>query len=148
MNNAVSSLLSLAPRQRWLVVDDQADLSELIADVLAGLDLASVENFTASGDALAAITTRAGGFDLVVTDRDMPGLNGLDLARKVRSHSPAAKVILVSAGVADLAPATLAAAGVDAVLSKPFNLASLESTVRALAMTPSPRTPPALAKAA
>jgi len=72
----MNSVQSFTVRQRWLVVDDQPDLSELMADVLAGLDCASVENFTDPSAAFDACTERAEGFDLVVTDRDMPGING------------------------------------------------------------------------
>ena len=42
------------------------------------MNRARVESFTSSPDALAAFSASSGYFDLVVTDRDMPALDGLD----------------------------------------------------------------------
>ena len=111
-------------------MDDEPALSEIIADTLAALDLARVENFTAPSAALAAC---AGEIDLVVTDRDMPGMDGLEFARRLHAQAPDAKVILVSAHTDDLSADDLQRAGIGAVVSKPFNLARLETAVRALA---------------
>jgi len=135
MNNTPSQTHNITLRPRWMVVDDESDLSELIADVLAGLDCASVENFTSAPDALATFVQR-GGFDLVVTDRDMPTLDGLELTRRIRAHAPDVKVILASANTDDLTAGDLQRMGINAVLSKPFSLAKLEATVTAMMNVP------------
>jgi CheY-like chemotaxis protein len=125
------------PCRRWLVVDDEPELSGLIADTLSQMNRARVENFTSSPDALAAFSARSGHFDLVVTDRDMPGLDGLELARCLRARAPGVKIILVSANIDDIAPDDLKRAGVHAVVRKPFTLARLEAIIRKMTCEPS-----------
>jgi len=124
------------PRRRWLVVDDEPELSALIADALAQMNRARVECFTSAPDALAAFSARAGNFDLVVTDRDMPGLDGLELARRLRARAPGVKIILVSANIDDIAHHDLERAGVHAVVRKPFPLALLEAIIRNMTCEP------------
>jgi CheY-like chemotaxis protein len=139
-------------RRRWLVVDDEPELSELIALLLAQMNCARVENFTSSPDALAVFSASAAHFDLVVTDRDMPGLDGIELAQRLRTHAPGVKIILVSANTEDISAEDLRRAGVHAVVKKPFTLAQLESIIRATTCEPSVSDPwagpPALAQAA
>jgi len=147
-NTPMNSVPSFTVRQRWLVVDDQPDLSELMADVLAGLDCASVENFTDPSAAFDACTERAEGFDLVVTDRDMPGINGLELARRIHAQSPNTKLLLVTATASDVTSTDLVDTGISAVLSKPFPLNRLEEAVRAIAIASAPAKAPSLHRAA
>jgi CheY-like chemotaxis protein len=131
MNESTSINSDASPAGRcWLVVDDEQELSDLIADLLAQMKSARVESFTSSPDALAAFSARAGSFDLVVTDRDMPGLDGLELARRLRARAPGVKIILVSANTDDISSDDLKRAGVHAVVKKPFTLARLEAIVR------------------
>jgi CheY-like chemotaxis protein len=125
------------PRRRWLVVDDEPELSDLIADALAQMKRARVESFTSSPDALAAFSARSEHIDLVVTDRDMPGLDGLELARRLRARAPGVKIILVSANIDDIAHDDLKRAGVHAVVRKPFSLARLEAIIREMTCEPS-----------
>lgn len=145
MNDTISNYSTLPLRRRWMVVDDESTLSELIADVLASLDQVSVENYTSSPDALAAFTSRAGGFDLVVTDRDMPGMNGIELARQLTAQSPSVKVILASANIDDLSISDLQNAGITAVVTKPFSIFRLQATVQSITSNRPPA--PALAAA-
>jgi CheY-like chemotaxis protein len=119
-----------SPRRRWLVVDDEPELSDLIADLLAQMNRAQVERFTSSPEALAAFSASLENFDLVVTDRDMPGIDGMELARRVRSRAPGVKIILVSANLDDISAEDLRRSGVHAVLKKPFTLARFEAIIR------------------
>lgn len=72
--------------RHWLVVDDNAPLAGLLTLTLGGLGLAHVEGFTSAREAYTR--AREGGVDLVVTDRDMPGIDGLELARLLHAESP------------------------------------------------------------
>jgi CheY-like chemotaxis protein len=138
-------------RRRWLVVDDEPELSALIADVLAPLNPASIESFTSSPEALAAFSANPSHFDLVVTDRDMPGLDGMELASRLCARAPDVKIILVSAHIDDLSVEDLQRAGVHAVIRKPFTLAQLESSIRNMTCehcSPPWDATPALARAA
>jgi CheY-like chemotaxis protein len=117
--------------RRWLVVDDHPQVAELLTVLLGSFGLAEIEKFTSSREAYAR--AHAGDFDLVVTDRDMPGLDGLELASWLHAESPAVKIILISAHTDDLGAEDLRRAGICAVLPKPFSLQRLESIVRSLA---------------
>lgn len=81
--------------QKVLIVDDDASIHKLIADILAPLGFTCLE---ASGgeDALAVAESLDGSIDLLMTDVIMRGMSGNDLARKVLDRSPACKVIYMS----------------------------------------------------
>lgn len=117
--------------RRWLIVDDNPQVAELLAILLGSFGLAEVEHCTSSHEAYWRV--RSGGFDLVVADRELPGLDGFALARWLRAESPGAKIILINARSVDLPEETQRRTGVCAVLPKPFSLSRLESVVRALA---------------
>jgi signal transduction histidine kinase len=72
---------------------------------------------------------KAGKFDLVLTDRAMPEMNGDELAVEIRKLNPAQPVVLLT-GFGDLmAGAGEKPAGVDLVVSKPFNLTTLRNAL-------------------
>lgn len=120
--------------RRWLIVDDNEQVADLLALLLGSLGLAEVEKHTSARDAYARAQMHV--FDLVVTDRDMPGLDGLELARWLHAELPAVKIVLISAHVDDLTDDDLRRAGICAVLPKPFSLHRLEAIVRSLACEP------------
>jgi CheY-like chemotaxis protein len=72
--------------------------------------------------------------DLLLTDVVMPGMNGVELARALRTHHPALKSMFMSGYVAD-ARANLAG-DPSAILYKPFTLKALADGV-AMALTTS-----------
>lgn len=92
---------------------------QLISEYLLA-DGYTVEVATNGKDALEKFV--AGKFDLVVTDRAMPVMNGDQLAIAIKKVSPSMPVILLT-GVGDIMrDARERPEGVDAVLSKPINL--------------------------
>ena len=84
-------LVSPAPNgpmaPRILVVDDEPMVRALIARALSdeGYEVVAVAN---GRDALEAARTADGGFDLIVTNNYMPGLNGAELIARVREDFP------------------------------------------------------------
>ncbi len=70
--------------------------------------------------------------DLVVTDYNMPGMNGWDLALLVRKRFPDTPVILITGEPNGLARAYTPGNPFDGVLAKPFQMSSLLSTIHAL----------------
>jgi CheY-like chemotaxis protein len=120
--------------RRWLVVDDNPDVAHLLGMVLKALGLADVEEFTSAENALAR--TQFADFDVLVTDRDMPGIDGLELARQVHARAPQTKILLVSAHIDDLSADELTRSGISAALAKPFTLSRLEAVLRSLACEP------------
>jgi len=72
---------------------------------------------------------RSGSFDLVLTDRAMPEMNGDELAREIKKLKPEQKVILLT-GFGDLMTgAGEKPEGVDLVVSKPFTLTTLREAI-------------------
>jgi len=130
--NASASLEIAAPiaGRRWLVVDDECDLAEIIADLLTPMNADGIESYSSPIDALQSLFSQPEDIELLITDRDMPGLDGLELARQFRKEAPRAKILLVSARIKDLSAAELREAGIDHVLQKPFSIGKLESLVR------------------
>src|SRR5580704_18427836 len=79
---------------RILVADDEPGLREFLADALALDDHVVV---TAPDGRAAAKLLDERGFDLVITDLKMPGMDGMQLLRKVRSEQPEVEVIVMTA---------------------------------------------------
>jgi PAS domain S-box-containing protein len=104
-----------------LVVDDQKDLLDVLTAMLEAAG-AEVAPSTEPGDILAAIEGDPAAWDLVITDFDMPGMNGAGLADKVRALAPHVPVILVTAlaGISGRAGAQF-----DDVLAKPVDRSTL-----------------------
>ena len=79
---------------RILVADDEAGLREFIVDSLE-LDEHTVVAAKDGREAAKILDER--GFDLVLTDLKMPGLDGMGLLRKVRAEQPEVEVIVMTA---------------------------------------------------
>jgi EAL domain-containing protein (putative c-di-GMP-specific phosphodiesterase class I) len=78
---------------RVLVADDEADLREIFADILAGAGHA----VAMAADGASALQALAGGdFDLVLSDIRMPGFSGIDFLRRIHEHDPDLPVIMVT----------------------------------------------------
>ncbi|MGH8688960.1 MAG: hybrid sensor histidine kinase/response regulator, partial [Burkholderiales bacterium] len=122
---AASEKPSIAPLAgRVLVAEDEAPIRELLADLLDdwGLDVVACADGAA---ALDAFTEDPLGFDLVILDQTMPRLTGLQLSRQVSRLRPGLPVLLCTGYAEALAPEDVSAAGVRALLRKPFEPAAL-----------------------
>ena len=79
--------------KRILVVDDDKILCRLTCDILSVEGYCAVPAFNAA-EALDAFARES--FDVLVTDLRMPGMNGLELARRVHEQDPDMPVIMVT----------------------------------------------------
>lgn len=70
--------------------------------------------------------------DLVVTDQNMPGMSGLDVARALRQLRPAVRVVMISGHVTDALVTEAAELGVFRVMGKQDSMDALGSAIRAL----------------
>ena len=123
----MSTPIPLAPA--ILLVDDEPDVRIILRRVLLaiadGSDLIALDNGAA---ALAMLQSRM--VPLVVTDLNMPGMNGLALAEAVKAASPSTTVVLITAyQLSDLARKSHTKA-IDHYLPKPFPFDQLEAIVR------------------
>lgn len=103
-----------ARRSTVLVVDDDDDVREVIAEVLTEVSLDVLQADRAA--AAWALIEAHPELDVLVTDLMMPGESGTSLARRVRSVRPTLPVVLISAHLDE----RLETEGVVAVLAKPF----------------------------
>ena len=69
-------------------------------------------------------------YDLLLLDLNMPGINGLDLTRRIRAAHHDGPVLIMSGRVDAEEREQLTAAGVTGILDKPFDLVTLQSVVR------------------
>ena len=111
-------------RARWMVVDDDEGVLDFIASLLESLGVADVLRFQSGRDALAAFNAMPGQFQLVITDLDMPGMNGIELCRRLRAAAPELKVVLATGSVT-ANDAGARQCGFCGLLSKPFPAAEL-----------------------
>jgi DNA-binding NtrC family response regulator len=104
---------------RLLIVDDEASLlMTLVANLeLEGFAVVGAENALCALDLL-----RREAFDLVLTDIRMPGMNGVELFRTIRSQHPEMPVILMTAFAVESLIDEAILQGAFAVLPKPFDI--------------------------
>jgi CheY-like chemotaxis protein len=74
----------------------------------------------------------------VITDLDMPEVDGWSVATAVKMHLPGTPVVMLTGWAGEIAPEDFKARGVDVVLAKPCSRADLESAIGGLLM---PRPP-------
>jgi signal transduction histidine kinase/ActR/RegA family two-component response regulator len=114
-----------------LVVDDEESLVHLAEEVLAGLGYEPV-GCVGAAQALKVFRAAPERFDAVVSDAIMPDLAGTELLAQMRLLRPDLPVLLVSGyGGPDL-QAQAAAAGVQAILTKPLRAAELAASLAAV----------------
>jgi CheY-like chemotaxis protein len=114
--------------ERILYVDDEPTMCRLAEKVLARLGYV-VTALSSSEEAVNLLGWDSHSFDLVITDLTMPGLNGTDLAERIRRLRPDIPVILASGLVSPELRATAQKLGIKEIMSKPFTTASLAVAV-------------------
>jgi CheY-like chemotaxis protein len=100
-----------------LVVDDDRMMLEVISRILAGQGMLA---HCASSGAQALDIMREKSFHLMITDLNMPGLDGLELSRKTLELAPHMRIIM---DTGDASPGNLSLAkeiGISRILHKPF----------------------------
>ncbi len=120
--------ISFPTATHWLLVDDNKDILRLMSTVLEGLTDATIECFNTPQSALAAFAESPEKYALVITDFEMPGMDGVELCRWLRDISPAQKIFLAT-GSGFFTEAAARHAGFSALLNKPFPLSALKSAL-------------------
>ncbi|WP_019807954.1 response regulator transcription factor [Saccharomonospora halophila] len=126
---------------RVLVVEDEAPLAEAIARGLRREGMAVDVAFHGDDGHEKATVTR---YDVLVLDRDLPGMSGDELCREVVTSGQLSRILMLTASgdVADRVEGL--SLGADDYLAKPFAFPELVARVRALGRRATPATPPVL----
>jgi len=116
----------LDKNMKILVVDDFSTMRRIIKNLLKDLGFTNIQEADDGSTALPML--QQGDFDFVVTDWNMPGMQGIDLLRAVRSddslkHLP---VLMVTAEAKKEQIVAAAQAGVNGYVVKPFTAATLK----------------------
>ncbi len=117
---------------RLLVVEDNL-ANQQVARALLEAEGAAVHMAGGGLQALEALRADPEGFDLVITDIQMPDLDGYETARRIRGDLglQALPIIAMTANVLASAREACMAAGMNGYVSKPFELDVLVATIRA-----------------
>lgn len=116
---------------RILVADDEPGLVAIVRQLMQRSG-AHVTIAHGGAAALDALRTPGAKFDVVITDLDMPEVDGWAVAGAVKSHSPSTHVVMLTGWAGDLAPEDFVKRGVDVVLAKPCSRAELETAIGGL----------------
>jgi PAS domain S-box-containing protein len=122
--------------QHVLYVDDDEAMVFLVTRMLEGLGY-RVSGYERGADALEAVRAGAGNFDLAVTDFNMPGLSGLEVAQELARIRPALPVVITSGYITEELRTNALRAGVRHVVYKPNTIDELCQVIQRLLITAS-----------
>jgi len=103
-----------------LVVDDEISVRETLGETVESLGYAC--RTAADGQAALDMIKGNGGFNLVISDICMPGLDGLELMEKARQSQPGIPFILITGHTMDYSCDRVITAGADDFIEKPFTI--------------------------
>ncbi len=124
-----------------LIAEDELRLADAIARGLRRQGMAV--DLARDGEAALA-KARVVRYDVLVLDRDLPGVHGDDVCRKVRGERPETGILMLTAAGALEDVIEGLSVGADDYLPKPFRFAELVARIHALARRALPSRPPVL----
>ena len=114
---------------RVLVVEDDATVAEVVCGLLQGLCYETRH----AAHALSALSALGdGSFELAILDLDLPGMDGLELARLLRVQHPALPLLALTARADAQAEPDALAACMHGFLRKPVTSALLQDAIEAV----------------
>jgi DNA-binding NtrC family response regulator len=111
-------------RACWMVVDDDEVMRRSLACTLKSRSPAEVSQFRSGVEAFAAFAACPDRFQFVITDLDMPDMNGIELCRRLHEVAPLLKVVLAT-GNTTTDEGEARQHGFCGLLAKPFPVADL-----------------------
>jgi DNA-binding response OmpR family regulator len=115
--------------KRILIVEDDAHIADLLALHLR--DEGYQIEYAADGIAGMAMLEQ-GGWDALILDLMLPGIDGLDICRRARSMTRYTPIIMISARSSEVHRVLGLELGADDYLAKPFSMIELAARVKAL----------------
>ncbi len=112
-----------------LIVDDNPNMSSLLADMLEVFDFPSVR---ASDGQEALDKLKEQDFAMIITDMRMPNMTGLELLQQVKDKHPRLPVVLISGYSVAEVESELDSPKPDGFLAKPFMMSDIEKLLNSL----------------
>jgi len=118
---------ALDKNMKVLVVDDFSTMRRIVKNLLRDLGFTNIQEADDGSTALPML--QGGDFDFVVTDWNMPGMQGIDLLKAIRADASLAHipVLLITAEAKKEQIVMAAQAGVNGYIVKPFTAATLKT---------------------
>lgn len=116
-----------------MLVDDNAQILTVLSAFARHFTDATIECHVSPKEALMAYAAAPESYELVITDFEMPGMDGVELCRRLHSVSAVQKVILTT-GSGCFSDAAARHYGFSALLTKPVPLVALSDVIEALGL--------------
>ena len=113
-----------------ILVDDEPDILRLLRLIINGLATGYTILTCTHGD-VALEQAMQQPTPLIITDYNLPGMNGLQLTAALKAHAPATRVVLISGYISPDLERRARDRGVDYLVRKPFQVDPLIQMVRA-----------------
>lgn len=113
---------------RILLADDDGSVRDLVKRAIetGGHTVVTAED---GAEAAAAFEANPHAFDLLVTDVEMPGLDGLSLVRRALAVAPAQRIVIMSGYTSSLDEGRALAPQSIGVIAKPFTLEDMRRAI-------------------
>ncbi len=112
-----------------LVVDDENDVLDIVAEMISDLGY-RVQGVSSGEEALELISKTP--VDLVISDVDMRGMNGISLARWIKKRFPHLPMAMMTAHAGEDVLSMVKHKVVDSLILKPFKMSELQGLVQNL----------------
>ena len=109
--------------QSILIVDDDKMILDLLSEVFTKMYDLKVFKADNGLDGLDIFEKER--IDIVLTDLCMPGIDGIELSKRIRNQSPDAKIAVMTGGDADIAKELLNDGTANFLFMKPFSVSSV-----------------------
>ena len=114
---------------RILLAEDDAAARDFVKRALEN-DAHEIVTATEGAEALAALDADGRGFDLLITDYQMPAMDGLSLAEKASKVRPGLPILLMSGFSIDRAQLAAVSANIVGLIAKPFTLEQIRAQTK------------------
>ena len=115
--------------KKILIIEDNDDLARLLELHLRDLSHEVDLSFDGSKGLVLA---EAGGYDLIILDLTLPGLDGLEICRRLRGRSPYPPILMLTSKSSELDRVLGLEMGADDYVVKPFSVRELMARVKAI----------------
>ncbi|MFW1678569.1 response regulator [Pontibacter sp. JAM-7] len=118
---------------RVLLVDDSAMACRYVQQMLDGLGIGTISTANDGAEALSLLQS-GNGFDLIITDYNMPNIDGKELTEHIRQHGdqPTIPILMLTSEQNQSRLAAIQSAGVSAICNKPFSYGTVKLLIEQL----------------